>query len=245
MRALAIVAAVASLMAGCGQGDKSEVLVSAAASLTDAFREIETEFESAHPDLDIVLNFAGSSTLREQILAGAPVDVFVPASESIMQPVVDDGLVGDSPMVLARNRLAIAVPIGNPALVTGLDDFADSALLIGLCAPAVPCGEFARRALARAGVVAEPDTNEPDVRSLLTKIAAGELDAGIVYESDLVAGGDGITGIPISDEFNVAATYPIAVVTNGDSPDGAALFVAFVATAQSRSILAANGFTTP
>ncbi len=245
MRLRVLLLACTALVAGCGGGERSVVLVSAAASLTDAFHEIEVEFETANPDWDVVLNFAGSSTLREQILVGAPVDVFAPASEAIMQEVVADELTAGSPAEFARNRLAIAVPRGNPAGVSGLDDFADPALLIGLCAPAVPCGELARQALARARVTAVPDTNEPDVRALLTKIEAGELDAGIVYESDLVAGGDGITGIAISDQHNVAARYPIAVVTSGSNPDGGAAFVAFVATEQSSSILAANGFTTP
>ncbi len=245
MRVLVVLASVALLLTGCAGTERSAVLVSAAASLTDALGELEVEFEAAHPELDVVLNVAGSSTLREQVLAGAPVDVFAPASEAIMQEVADSGVVAGRPVVFAGNRLAIAVPVGNPAGVVGLDDFADPDLLIGLCAPTVPCGDLARRALALAGVAASPDTNEPDVRALLTKIQAGELDTGIVYASDLVARGDDIAGITIPDDFNVAAAYPIAVVTNGANPDGAAAFVEFVATEEARAILEANGFTAP
>lgn len=219
-----------------------EVVVSAAASLTDAFAAVEAEFETTHPGVDVVLNLAGSSTLREQILQGAPVDVFAAANASTMDEVVEAGAVVGDPAVLVRNRLQIAVPAGNPGGVTRLADFSRGELLIGLCAEGVPCGDFARQALAQAGVTPSIDTNEPDVRALLTKIAAGELDAGITYVTDVSATAGGVEGIDIPEDQNVVAAYQVAVMAGAPNPAAAEAFVAFVRSEAGRRILTAYGF---
>lgn len=243
-----ILAVAATVLLSACAGSTTEpsriVLVSAAASLTDAFGEIERAFEEANPGLDVVLNLAGSSTLREQILEGAPADVFASANIANMQRVVDAGE-AEPPEVFARNRMEIAVPPGNPADVIGLEDFADQSLLIGLCAEEVPCGDFARRALAKAGVTAAVDSNEPDVRALLTKVEAGELDAAITYATDIVSTHGEVEGIHIPEEFNVEADYPIAVLSNAMNPDGAEGFVAFVLSGEGSEIMAGYGFATP
>ncbi len=137
------------------------------------------------------------------------------------------------------------MPAGNEAGVTGLDDFANDALLIGLCAEEVPCGEFGREALANAGVTPAIDTNEPDVRSLLTKVEAGELDAGIVYITDVLAAGDSVEGIDIPPEDNVIATYPIADLTEAANAEAAEAFVAFVLSEEGQQMLADFGFAAP
>ena len=221
------------------------VLVFAAASLTDAFAEIESAFEAASPGLDVDLSLAGSSSLRRQIVEGAPADVFASADQSNMAQVVEAGEVEGEPVIFARNRLAIAVPAGNPAGVSGLDDLADDELLVGLCAEGVPCGDFAREVLADAGVEPALDTNEPDVRALLTKIGAGELDAGITYVTDVTAGGERVEGVAIPDEVNVVAAYPIARLAGAPNPDAATAFVDFVLSDEGRSILADFGFADP
>ncbi len=217
--------------------------MSAAASLTDAFSAIGTAFESQHPDTDVVFNFAGSSTLREQILEGAPVDVFASANMANMEAVVAASDVSGGPEVFAGNTLEIAVPPGNPAGVTGLADFGRPDLLIGLCAEGVPCGDFGREALEAAGVAPSIDTDEPNVRALLTKIELGELDAGIVYATD-IASAD-VDGVEIPAADNVAATYPIAVIASAPNPDGARSFVDFVVSDAGREILSEYGFSPP
>lgn len=251
---IAIVAALALGMAACGGADAAdstasdpagEVLVSAAASLTDAFADIEAAFEATQPKVEVILNLGGSSSLREQILEGAPVDVFASANETNMARVVDGGLVSGTPQVFASNLLQVAVPSGNPAGVAGLDDFDREDLLIGLCAEAVPCGVFARQALGNAQVVAAIDTNEPDVRALLTKIEAGELDAGITYVTDVASTDGSVNGIDIPIEVNVVAEYPIATLVDAPNPGAAAAFVAFVISDEGRSILESHGFGTP
>ena len=232
------------VVASCG-GSPSEVRVSAAASLNDAFSEIKVAFEATHPGVDILLNFGGSSALREQILEGAPVDVFASANMSIMDSVVAAGETVGEPRVFASNLLEIAVPPGNPGGVTSLIDFARPDLLVGLCAEAVPCGDFGRKALDKAGVVPSIDSDEPDVRALLNKIELGELDAGIVYATDVESAGGRVEGIEIPASDNVIATYPIAILVSAPNPRGADAFVEFVMSDAGREILTRYGFVAP
>jgi molybdate transport system substrate-binding protein len=195
--------------------------------------------------VDVQLNFAGSSALREQILEGAPADIFASANESNMSQVLEAGDLKGEPEIFVQNRLQIAVPAGNPGGVAGLEDFADGDLLIGLCASGVPCGDFAREALAKAGVEPSIDTNEPDVRALLTKLGEDELDAGIVYVTDVTSAGDLVEGMDIPAEHNVVADYPIAELADAPNPDGAAAFVDFVLSDEGKAILTGFGFTVP
>lgn len=241
-------AAVVLAIAGCGEASDAsadeQLVVFAAASLTDAFEEVAAEFEGDHSGRSVELNFAGSSALREQILEGAPADVFASANGPTMEAVVDAGEAAE-PIDFVRNRLEIAVPAGNSAGVTGLADFARDELLLGLCAAEVPCGSAGREALAGAGVTPAPDTEEPDVRALLAKVASGDLDAGLVYRTDVLAAGDGVEGVPIPDADNVVVAFPIAVLTRSTAPDLAEAFVAFVRSERGQAILAAHGFEAP
>jgi len=238
---------VTLLLAACSGGADadSELLVSAAASLTDAFADIEEAFEASRPGTDVVLNLAGSSALREQILEGAPADVFASANRFNMDKVVQGGEAATEPQVFATNLLQIAVPAGNPAGVTGLADFGRDELLIGLCAEAVPCGDFARAALANGGVAPSVDSNEPDVRALITKIELGELDAGITYVTDVASTSGGVDGIDIPLEDNVVAEYPIVVLRSTGDAAAAAAFVEFVLSNEGQAILDEHGFTAP
>lgn len=241
-------ATAALLLSACGGSASStpnEILVSAASSLTEAFTEMETAFESVNPEIDVVLNIGGSSALREQVLAGAPADVFASANTANMDLVVDAGDVEGEPAIFAHNRLEIAVPVGNPGDVIGLADFARGELLIGLCAEAVPCGDYGRRVLQNADVTPSVDTEEPNVRALLTKIEVAELDAGIVYTTDVASADDGVDGIDIPDDHNIYADYPIAVLAEAPNAVGAADFVVFVLSDEGRAILDDHGFVLP
>ena len=235
---------VVTVACGGGQNVEGELLVSAAASLTDALAEIEAEFETANPEVDVVLNLGSSSSLREQILEGAPADVFASANTSNMDQVIEAGE-AESGEIFVTNLLQIAVPAGNPAGIAGLEDFANEDLLIGLCAEDVPCGDFGRQALENGGITPAIDTNEPDVRALLTKIEAGELDAGITYVTDVLSTDGAVEGVDIPDDVNVVAEYPIAALTNAPNPDAAAAFVDFVLSDEGQAILASYGFQSP
>ena len=144
----------------------------------------------------------------------------------------------------ATNHLEIGVPAGNPAGVTGLADFAREELWIGLGAKSVPCGALAWKALRSAGVEPSVDTVEPHVRALRTKIEAGELDAGILYATDVLSSRD-LDGIEIPEQHDFVVPYPIAVLTAAPNPEAAASFVAFVLSAPGQAILARHGFASP
>lgn len=233
-------------LVGCMSQQERELVVSAAASLADSFASMESAFEQANPGVDVVINLAGSSALREQIIEGAPVDIFAPASLSDMDEVVAAGENIGEPRVFASNLLQIAVPSGNPSGVVGLGDFANEDLLIGLCANGVPCGDLAREVLAKAAVVPSIDTSESDVRSLLTKIESGELDAGIVYATDVVSSSPGaVEGIDIPEDVNVTATYPIGIMANGADHGSAAAFIELVLSDEGQAIMAEFGFSSP
>ena len=247
---MAVAMAAAALAgAGCGGGDvgaeagpgelEGQVLVLGASSLTDAFTAIGEAFEARNPGVSVEMSFGSSSDLARQIQEGAPADVFASADTQNMGAVVESGEVTATPVEFAQNVIQIAVPAGNPGEVEGLDDFADGDLLIGLCAEEVPCGRFGREVLDNAGVSPAIDTNEPDVRSLLTKIESGDLDAGLVYRTDVLAAGDAVEAIEIPEEQNVVATYPIAPI--GDAA-AAQAFVGFVLSADGQAVLEEHGF---
>jgi molybdate transport system substrate-binding protein len=240
------------VLAACGPaaGDDTsasgtdDLIVSAAASLTDAFAEIGSAVEGSNPGVRVLLNLGSSASLRQQILEGAPVDVFASADTANMSEIVESGETAADPEIFARNTMQIAFPAGNPAGITGLGDLADEELLIGLCAATAPCGAHAREVLENAGVIASIDSNEPDVRALLNKIGAGELDAGIVYHTDVLSSGD-VEGLAIPEEVNVTADYPITALVNGSHPIAGARFVEFVLSEQGQAILNRYGFSSP
>lgn len=236
---------LALVVASCGAGDDEPqpLLVMAAASLTDAFADIESAFEAQYPDVDVQLNLAGSASLREQILQGAPADVFASANQETMRIVVDAELAAP-PTTFATNELIVAVPVANRANVQGLDDLANAGLFVGLCAEGVPCGDFARLALQQAGVEVSLDTNEGDVRALVTKIAADELDAGIVYATDVRANPQ-VTGIAMPASVRVEISYPIAALTESGRPQVSDDFIDFVLSDVGQAVLALHGFGTP
>ena len=203
----------------------------------------ETEFEAQYPEFDVVLNLGGSSALREQILAGAPADVFASANPENMEQVDESLGTAAAPVVFAINTMQVAVPLDNPGEVRRLEDLADPGLLLGLCASGVPCGDLGRRVLVNAGVAVSIDTNEPNVRALLTKVEVGELDAAIVYATDVAAAAVGTVVIPST--VNVTTDYPIAALSTAPNPEGATAFVEFVLSRPGRAILRQFGFGTP
>ncbi|MDX1448809.1 MAG: molybdate ABC transporter substrate-binding protein [Acidimicrobiia bacterium] len=231
------------LVVSCSSGQHDQVIVSAAASLTVPFMALEAEFEAAHPGTDLVLNLAGSPVLRDQILEGAAVDVFASAAPVHVAAIVDAGMAGSSPVPFAFNQMQLAVPAGNPGGVRGVEDLGRDDLLVGLCASGVPCGDLAEEILARAGVVAAPDTREADIRALLTKLKAGELDVALVYSSDVVTSGEALDSIPLPAGVGGETVYQIVQVAGADPL--AAEFIGLVLSDRGRAVLAESGFGLP
>ncbi len=198
--------------------------VSAAASLTDVFPVIAAAFEKRFPGGTVKFNFAGSAALVEQVIACAPVDVLATASESTLWRATNAGLTG-KPLLFAKNTMEIAMPKNNPAGVTQLSDLQNPKVLVGLCAASVPCGSAANQIIAKNFLNVKPVTLELDVRALLGKIQAGEVDAGIVYVTDVKSAGRSVSSVVIPPLQNVWTTYPIATVTRAPPPAAGAEFV--------------------
>lgn len=228
-----------------GRGASGELIVFAAASLTDAFDEIRAAFVTVNPDVEVVVNLAGSQTLARQIIEGASADVFASANVTQMDAVADAGGLAGDPAVFTSNVVAIAVEPGNPLGVAGLEDLADPGLLLVLPAEEVPAGRYAREALDAAEVEVTPVSLEQNVRAALAKVELGEADATIVYASDLVTSDGRAQGIAIPTEQNVPATYPIAILADAPNPTAAEAFVTFVLSDAGQEILAAHGFAAP
>ncbi|MFC4857089.1 molybdate ABC transporter substrate-binding protein [Actinophytocola glycyrrhizae] len=249
---LSAVAAVA--LSGCGAGGGSaaapgevtgEVTVFAAASLTESFTRLGEDFEAAHPGVTVRFNFAGSSGLAQQINEGAPADVFASAAPRNMRQVTDTGSVTANPVAFATNTLEIVVPAGNPAGITGLADFAEADLKIALCAEQVPCGAAAAEVFEAAGITAVPDTLEQDVKAVLSKVSLGEVDAALVYRTDVLAAGERVEGIEFPEADRAVNSYPVAVCANAPNPAGAKAFVDHVRSDDGRAVLTEAGFGTP
>jgi molybdate transport system substrate-binding protein len=250
IRLAAAVAVAALALAACGDGTTSggssgsanEIKVFAAASLTAAFTELGQQYTSANGGTKVTFNFAGSQALATQIQQAAPADVFASADTTNMDKVKD--LVG-TPQNFASNLLQIVVEKGNPKGVKTLDDLANPDLKVVLAAPDVPAGKYAAEALNTAKVTVKPVSEEDNVKAVVTKVSLGEADAGIVYVTDVTAGGDKVEGVGIPEELNVLATYPIATVRASKAQDQAQAFMDQVLGAEGQQVLKQYGFLPP
>ncbi|WP_298455168.1 molybdate ABC transporter substrate-binding protein [uncultured Cellulomonas sp.] len=228
--------------AGSPTSDLSgDITVLAAASLTESFTTLAERFEAAHPGVSVTVSFAASSTLAAQIADGAPADVYASASATTMDDVTAAGH-ADDPVVFAVNSMQIAVPPGNPGDVTGVEDLADPAVTTALCQPEVPCGATAAQVLTHAGLTVRPVTLEPNVKAVLSKVRLGEVDAGVVYVTDVLAAGDDVEGVEIPGAVNATTDYPIATLSRSQHPDVAAAFVDLVLSPTGAGVLSAAGF---
>lgn len=248
---------IAASLAGCSGGsvtegadasqDRTTVTVFAAASLKSTFERLEKDFEKEHPNVDIVLTFAGSQDLVTQMDAGAPADVFASASRSWMQKAKDKKLVTAFPEVFARNSLELAVAEGNPKRIEGLDDLAARPELVTVrCASAVPCGELTDRLLKNAGLDAiEFDTEQNSVTDTLGLVVAGEADAAIVYETDVAGAEDTVDGVELAGAERLANTYEIAVTKEAETAnrsEAAQEFVDLVMSHEGQMVFEDAGF---
>jgi molybdate transport system substrate-binding protein len=248
-RLAAVLAAAALGLAACGGGGSggsggqppAEIKVFAAASLTAAFTELGRRYTAAQ-GTKVTFNFAGSQALATQIGQGAPADVFASADLDNMAKVKD--LVG-TPQSFASNRLAIVVEQGNPRGIRTLDDLAGGDVKVVLAAREVPAGRYAKQVLDRAGVKVTPVSQEDNVKAVVAKVSLGEADAGIVYVTDVAAGGARVEGVDIPREQNVVATYPIATVKAGKAQDAAQAFMDLVLSGQGQEVLHRYGFLPP
>jgi molybdate transport system substrate-binding protein len=220
------------------------ITVFAAASLMGTFTELGKQFEAAHPGDTVKFSFGGSSTLATQITSGAPADVFASAAPANMDTVVTAGD-ASNPQDFAKNTAEIAVPPNNPATVTSVNDLAKSSVKVALCEPKVPCGVVAAEVFKNAGITVKPVTLQPDVKSVLTQVELGNVDAGMVYVTDVLAAGSKVKGVVIPANLNASTLYPIATITSSKEMSIAQAFVACVLSPAGQQVLAAAGFQKP
>jgi molybdate transport system substrate-binding protein len=231
-----------------------DLTIFAAASLTDAFEAIEQDLEATTPNLSITYNFGGSQALVTQLEEGAQADVFASADAVQMGAAIEAKLVAGDPVPFVHNRLAVVTPAGNPAGIASAADLGEEGILLVLAQSDVPAGRYARESVCLMAsdtatygpdfverIAANVVSEEEDVRDVLAKVALGEADAGIVYDSDAVAAGDQVQVIDIPDEVNVTATYPVAVLAEGDQALGSA-FVAYLLSEEGQGMLERYGF---
>ena len=230
--------------------------VFAAASLTDAFTEIGQQFEAGHPGVKVVFNLAGSQALSQQLGQGAPADVFASANTKEMKNAIAAGRIADgSQKTFAHNKLVVIYPTDNPAGLSKLEDLAKPGLKLVLAAEEVPVGKYSLEFLDKAvqdatfGATFKDDvlknvvSYEENVKAVLTKVALGEGDAGIVYLTDISLDNAGeVSRLEIPDPLNAVAAYPIAEVSDAAQPELARAFVDLVLSAQGQAILAKHGF---
>ena len=222
-----------------------DVVVFAASSLTEAFTEMGTAFKAVNPDANVTFNFAGSGDLVTQITQGAPADVFVSADDTNMKKLTDATEAAGDPVAIARNSMEMLVEKGNPKAIATVADLAKPDTIVVLCAETVPCGKTAAAVLANAGITVTPASLEDKVKGVVTKVSAGEADAGIVFVTDVNSAGDGAEGVKIPDDINVISNYPIVVTKEATNPEAAQAFIDFVAGDAGQAILAKYGFLAP
>nr|WP_028925345.1 molybdate ABC transporter substrate-binding protein [Pseudonocardia acaciae] len=243
---------VAVMAAGCGGGGSSQpaggsktLTVSAAASLTDVFGRLGKAFEQQNPGTSVRFNYGGSSDLAQQIVNGAPVDVFAAANTSTMDTVTKAGQAAGQPSVFVTNKLQIAVPPGNPKGVHSFADLTKPDLKVVVCAAQVPCGSATKSVEKATGLTPKPVSEEADVRSVLSKVSTGDADAGLVYVTDVRSTGGKVTGVDFPEAAQAINKYPIAALKNAAQPDLAAKFVALVRGPEGQRALQDAGFGSP
>ncbi|MFB9908892.1 molybdate ABC transporter substrate-binding protein [Allokutzneria oryzae] len=242
---LSLLGAGLTLAACTSAPEQRTVTVFAAASLKESFTELEKSFEGSHPGVDVRISFGGSSDLAQQIVNGAPADVFAAANTSTMDTVAKSDLIDGRSEIFAVNTLRIVVPKGNPKGVKSLADLTKPGTALVLCAPQVPCGAATKQVAAAAKLTFTPVSEEPDVRSVLGKVGAGEADAGLVYVTDVLSAPGKVEGVDFPESADAVNEYPLALLKKSKQAQLAREFAELVRGQAGRDVLARAGFGPP
>jgi molybdate transport system substrate-binding protein len=244
-RALVVLpAAIGLLLSACsssGSGGDATLTVYAASSLTGAFTTIGKTFESEHSGTKVVFQFGSSGDLSTQITQGAPADVFASAAPKNMKVVTDAGKATSS-VNFAANEAEIAVAPGNPLGIQTLADLAKPNVKVAICVATAPCGALANSILQKNNVTLTPTATPADVKSTLAVVESGDVDAAIVYVTDVKAAADKVTGVEIPEAQNQQTTYPIATLKDSKQSTLAQQFVSAVTSSAGQSVLKGAGF---
>lgn len=243
LRSLTLVAVLAGAWSCAGDAGADDTLVLASASLGPGLEALAREHERREPGARVRVSSAGTARLLVQLREGAPADLFAAADGTSARAALAERGLGGEPVAFARNRLVIAVAEGNPRRVAGLADLAREDLTLALCAPEVPAGRYARALLSARGVAVRSISDEPSVRALVAKVALGELDAAVVYATDVATDDPRVDALTLDDAAGV--TGWLAVLADGERRDAAERFATFVRSNDGVAILRAHGFDRP
>jgi molybdate transport system substrate-binding protein len=241
---------LASMSLAAGLAQAADLHVSAAASLTNAFRDIAERYEARHAGTKVLLNFGASGALLQQMAKGAPADVFASADMETMDAAVKQTLVAAGERRnFARNSLVVIVPRDSKQNLTRLQDLAQPAVQkIAIGNPAsVPAGRYTQHALAVAKLwqpIAGKAINTQNVRQSLDYVARGEVDAGFVYGTDAALMQDKVK-LAFEVPLDVSISYPVARTAASANPVEAKSFVDFVLSPAGQAVLAKYGFQKP
>ncbi|RPH61892.1 MAG: molybdate ABC transporter substrate-binding protein, partial [Chloroflexi bacterium] len=229
--------------------------VLAAASLTESFTELGKTFEAQNPGVTVAFSFAGSQQLAQQLDQGAEADVFASASKKYMDAAVTSKrVVKYDAKTFVTNRLVVIFPKDNPAGLQELKDLAKAGIKLDLADKAVPVGQYSLDFLDKAikdekfgasfkdDVLKNVVSYETDVKAVVSKVALGEADAGIVYVTDFNSAADKLGMVDIPDALNSIASYPIAALTDSNYPDLASAFIALVLSPDGQQVMAKYNF---
>ena len=217
---------------------ETTITVFAASSLTETFTELGRQFEAANPGTKVTFSFAASSTLAEQIIAGAPADVFASASKKSMEAAAEQIPVST---IFTSNRVVVSFPVDKPLIA--VTDLNDPAIKWVQCDRQVPCGTAADAALEADGITGTPVSLEPDVKSVVGKLTALEVDAAIIYSTDVKSAGSKFSALEFSNIEKATTKYPIGINSNANTK--AQAFVDFVLSEAGQQILLDAGFGSP
>lgn len=250
MRVLAVLALLGGVgaISGCGSDAKQTgpvVNVYAAASLKQAFTALADRFKKDNPGADVQFNFAGSSSLVEQLTQGAKADVFASADANNMTKAAKAGLLSATPVNFASNTLVIVTRPGNPKQLNSFGDLARPGLNVVVCAAQVPCGTATRKVEKIVGVELKPVSEETSVTDVLNKVTSGQADAGVVYQTDAKSAGDKVTKVDFPQAASAVNIYPIAVLKSAADAAAAQRFVDLVTSDAGHQTLAQFGFAKP
>ena len=206
----------------------------------------KTEFEAANPGVTIELNLGHVPTLLTQLEEGVVADVLITPDAGTMGQAGTKGLTAGEPAIFAKVPMALVVPAGNAAGVVDVSSLANEALRVAVCAAELPCGKLADQLATKAGLVISADTLEPGGSpGVVTKASTGEIDVGLVFATDIAAGGDKVAKIAIPDDINVASDASVAALTVADDADVAAAFIAFLTSEAGLALATGKGFLAP
>ncbi len=268
---LALAVSMTACLTGCGRtntdtnadaSEKTELVVFAAASMTETLNQIKTDYEAQHKDITLTYNFDSSGTLKTQIQEGATCDVFISAAQKQMDqldaskdntanPEQLDFINSDSRMDLLENKVVLVVPENNPKNINSFDDLKSKLesgdVLLAMGNSDVPVGQYTQKilqywgldekALADAGEI----TYGSNVKEVTTQVSEGSADCGVVYYTDAYSAGLKIVG-EATEEMCGKTIYPAAVVKNSEHPEQAQEFLAYLSSDAAAKVFEKVGF---